>query len=177
MNFRTILTVLIPLFVLGVSEASAQSSQGGAHVAGAHVAGPSGGSGGAEFEDVVPDKVRGVLSISVCSGDLIDSIQMTVLNRFREMVIYAKHGGDGGSCQTLVLSSGEFITEISGRSGQFVDSLVIRTNLGAVLTAGGTGGSLPFRYTAANDRVQIVGFMGRSGDFLDAFGVVYRQLY
>jgi hypothetical protein len=47
-----------------------------------------------------------------------------------QLVLGDRHGGDAGDETIIALNAGEFITEISGRSGQFLDSLTIRTNQG-----------------------------------------------
>lgn len=65
---------------------------------------------------------------------------------------------------------------MSGKYGNRVDSIVIRTNQGNVLAKGGFGGPGEYKYTA-NAQFSIVGFKGRSGNVIDAIGVVYRQVY
>ena len=64
------------------------------------------------------------------------------------------------------------MTEIHGRSGTFVDSLVIITSTGHTYSFGGGGGPT-FRYVVPPNR-SITGFCGRSGIYIDAIGVVIR---
>jgi len=71
--------------------------------------------------------------------------------------------------QVLNLDTGEYITEISGRSGNIIDRLEIRTNLGKFIAVGGNGGS-PFRFTLPYGS-QVVGFYGGVGGHLHNIGV------
>ena len=81
-------------------------------------------------------------------------------------------GGGGGARKDLLLQPGEYITEVFGRSGDYVDSLTIRTggSRSQTMTWGGSGGSRSFDYKAPPG-TEIVFFWGRSGQYLDAIGV------
>lgn len=68
----------------------------------------------------------------------------------------------------------EFLVEISGRTGPYgvravIGSLVLVTNLHSYGPFG-FGGQIPFR-TSVQDNGSIIGFFGRSGQFLHAIGV------
>ena len=85
--------------------------------------GPSGGQGGNPFsDDGLPFNIA---QINVWSGSYIDAIQLTYGGGSRS----PKHGGNGGSLTTYNIEAGEYITEVFGRYGSYVDLLYISTNL------------------------------------------------
>jgi len=129
----------------------------------------SGGAGGSSFVDMALNGV-GIASISVRSGNLIDSIQLTYRYGNKHIIGLA-HGGKGGKSSTFRLSAGEVITELGGRSGKYVDSLYIRTSKNRVKKWGGKGGGKAYRFTGSKQS-PITGIWGRSGKFLDAIGAV-----
>jgi len=69
----------------------------------------------------------------------------------------------------LNLETGEFITEVSGRVGNLIDRLEIRTNLGKSISVGGNGGS-PFNFSIPYGS-QVVGFYGGVGGHLHNIGI------
>jgi hypothetical protein len=76
------------------------------------------------------------------------------------------------------LSLNEFITEISGRSGQYLDSLTIETNLGTRVAFGGTGGGpvAGYEYPPEKDGSQeVIAFFGASGQLVDRLGIHTRR--
>ena len=75
--------------------------------------------------------------------------------------------------QVFLLDDDEFITGISGRAGDNVDSLVIQTIKQSSPRYGGNGGRIEFSYNAPED-TEISGFMGRAADRIDAIGVLLR---
>jgi hypothetical protein len=75
------------------------------------------------------------------------------------------------------MRSGEFITEISGRSGEFLDSLTIETNQGVRVGFGGPGGGPVEGYEIPPETVgqqEVVAFFGASGDLIDRLGIHTR---
>jgi hypothetical protein len=80
----------------------------------------------------------------------------------------------GPTLSEFNLDEGEFITEISGRYGELVDSVRIHTNLQVSALFGGGGGSADYQYQAPNGS-EICGFVARSGLHLGAIGVLFRQ--
>ena len=154
--------------------------------------GPSGGYGGGPFDGGDFNYLRSAFSlpyptiagnvqiahVTVFSGDYIDSIQVTYAPSPGITGQPGKHGGDGGSRRDLLLQPGEYITEVSGRYGDYVDSLTIRTggSRSQTMKWGGRGGSQSFDYWAPPGS-QIVGFWGRSGDYIDAIGVLMTTPY
>jgi len=71
----------------------------------------------------------------------------------------------------LNFETGEFITEISGRAGDVIDFLEIKTNMNRSIRAGGNGGS-PFSFTKPYG-TQFVGFYGGVGGHLHNIGIIY----
>jgi len=72
-----------------------------------------------------------------------------------------------------VLEQDEFIVEISGRCGNWVDHLTIKTNKGKVLSVGGNGGSEKFNIMPQGQSHQIVGAGGACGGYLHNLYVYY----
>ena len=143
--------------------------------------GPVGGPGGVPFDDLKdlgldPSTMR-IVGLIIRSGQFIDSITPIYLDGGGQLAL-PKHGGDGGLETRFGLRSGEFITEISGRSGEFVDSLTIETNLGARIGLGGLGGGPVEGYELPPDTEgtqEVVALFGASGVFIDSIGIHTRQ--
>ncbi|MEA2572664.1 MAG: hypothetical protein QOI24_4665 [Acidobacteriota bacterium] len=143
-------------------------------------AGPSGGDGGVEFDEhalpgpglTLPAFGLRVSRIRICSGTFVDSIQFTWASG-STVITGQRHGGGGGVCRIHTLAGDERIISIRGRYGRVVDSIVITTNRHRTLpiTAGGPGGAAPFSYEAPPDG-SITALIGRSGDYLDAVGII-----
>jgi len=146
--------------------------------------GPVGGPGGAPFDDLTD------LGLDAATIRIIGLIVRDDKDKFVNAItpIYIdgagnlalpKHGGDGGKEEVpgLGLRSGEFITEISGRSGEFLDSLTIETNLGVRRGFGGPGGGPVEGYELPPDTErpqEVVAFFGASGTLIDRIGIHTR---
>jgi hypothetical protein len=143
--------------------------------------GPVGGSGGGAFDDLtdlgLDAATLRIGGFIIRSGSVIDSITLIYLDGSNGLAL-VKHGGDGGPTETkLGLKPNEFITEISGRTGAFVDSLTIETNLGARVGAGGSGGGPVEGYELPpdTDRPQeVIAFFGASRTVIDRIGIHTR---
>ena len=136
--------------------------------------GPSGGTGGNAFcDDDLPHHAR-VVEVRVFAGQYVDSLQIVYETENGERQSLSKHGGNGGNQNVFTLDEGEYITGISGRYGQYVDSIRIHTNRKTSQLYGGPGGSADYHYEAERG-AKIVGFYGRSGNYIDAIGVVVRK--
>ena len=150
--------------------------------------GPWGGSGGSPFDDreylpyfrgyfmgdvVAPVQIA---RMSISSGSFIDSIQVTYTNNSEILGQPRRHGGGGGSRRDLVLQPGEYIIAVSGRYGDYVDSLTIRTggSRSQIVTWGGTGGARSFNYVAPPG-TQIFGIWGSSGQYVDRIGLLIAR--
>lgn len=139
--------------------------------------GPSGGTGGSPFVDVIPEGAR-IVEVKLWGGKRVDAFQIFYETAGGVRGWLPKRGGSGGKEVTppLQLGRDEYINEIRGRYGDRVDSLVIdletkRDWFG--YKAGGDGGKGEYKYTAPPG-TQIVGFTGRAGKEIDAIGVVLR---
>jgi hypothetical protein len=142
--------------------------------------GPIGGPGGAQFNDLTDLGLDGstmrIAGLIIRSGDFIDGVTPIYLDGGGQLAL-PKHGGDGGLETRFGLRPGEFITEISGRSGEFVDSLTVETNLGARIGFGGSGGGPVEGYEVPPDtdgQQEVVAFFGASGTFIDSIGIHTR---
>jgi hypothetical protein len=133
--------------------------------------GPSGGKGGAVFDEpagFAEAQVNNIAELRVRSGAYIDSIQVVYITP-RQSV---QHGGNGGTLSVFRLEPDEYITVLGGKYGDYVDSLYIQTSKGRNQRWGGSGGNAQFIYRAPKGS-WIGGFLGRSGNYLDAIGVYF----
>lgn len=132
----------------------------------------AGGSGGAAFSDTdVPSGAR-VVQVHIFSGKMIDAVQLQYALPNGQMVMGPRHGGPGGQERIFRIDSDEFITGISGRYGRQIDALQFHTNKRSSEVFGGTGGRQDFNIRTA-DGYQAIGFVGRSGTYVDAIGLTY----
>ncbi len=109
----------------------------------------------------------------------IIGIQAVYLDATNAGLIFGEpHGGTpAGTLDTIALGAGEFITEISGRRSQFLDSLSISTSAGRRFGRfGGSGGNPDYEFPDAGGPQEVLGFFGRSGALIDALGVHTRPL-
>jgi hypothetical protein len=135
----------------------------------------AGGRGGTAFSDSkVPLGAR-VAEVRLWIGDFIDAVQMTYVLPGGRILEGARHGGSGGRPYVFRLETNEYITGISGRYGDNIDSLVIQTNRRTSQSYGGRGGSRNYRISVPAG-YQAVGFTGRAGQYLDAIGLTYASL-
>lgn len=134
--------------------------------------GPSGGMGGSTFTDGLKGDLE-VAEVKVRSKDYIDAIQIIYGDKAGDTSVSDQHGGTGGSPSNFRLEPEEYITEVGGKYGYYIDSLWIKTNQGRTKNWGGSGGEVSFKYIAPPE-TRIVGFFGQAGDFLDSIGVIMR---
>jgi hypothetical protein len=134
----------------------------------------AGGSGGNEFIDDAPPGSR-IVEVLVRGGNFVDSVQMIYDLPGGRLQEAARHGGSGGSAGSFRLEPGEYITGLSGRCGNQVDSLRIHTNRRTSKLFGGGGGEREFRIDVP-DGSQATGFSGRSGLYVDAISLTYARL-
>ena len=151
-----------------------KSSPGGREAAAVytHLFGPFGGNGGGNFWISPPNYSR-LYAMAIRSGTLVDRIQFWYI-RSDGTIYTSGAGGGGGSYYLQYFASGEYIYQVNGRSGAYVNRLSFftrRIGSGAtyrILTFGGTGGS-PF-YASVPAGHQLFGFWGRSGAYVDQIG-------
>ncbi len=136
----------------------------------------AGGSGGTDFVDAdVPAGGR-IVEVRIRAGEYVDSIQMIYSMPDGRPLEAPRHGGEGGRGVSFRLDQGEYIVGLSGRCGQYVDSVRIHTNKRTSELFGGRGGERDFRIDVPDaDDNQATGFIGRSGEYLDAIGLAYAR--
>lgn len=136
----------------------------------------AGGTGGNLFQDdLIPPDAR-ILEVRIASGAFIDSVQLVYALADGRTATSRLHGGTGGQVNPFRLDADEFVIGISGRYGNNLDSLRIHTNKRTSPTYGGSGGRQDFRIDVPQGN-QAVGFIGRSGRYVDAIGLIYGPVY
>jgi hypothetical protein len=107
-------------------------------------------------------RVRGV---RIQSGDLIDRIQILWESEDGTAMDGPFHGGGGGNITNFMLDFDEYIIELKGRYGDFLDSLTIVTNKRESVQFGGSGGIADYSVTlpvgTALQSKMLIGFTGR----------------
>jgi hypothetical protein len=135
----------------------------------------SGGKGGKPFHETIPSSAVQVVGVNVWGGKFIDAIQFIWKNAQGERIEGEKWGGGGGTqCIQLELKDDQYIKSITGKYGRNIDKLVIERSDGSKATCGGGGGQTAFEFIAPEGKA-IWGVFGRSGNFLDAIGVLYKD--
>jgi hypothetical protein len=139
--------------------------------------GPSGGAGGCPRILPIPDNAS-VTGVQIWSGGWIDKITLfyTCPDNTRGSVPMG--GSDGKDRNLFDLQKGETITSLSGTYGRdkrpYVNSLRITTSLNRQYGPWGTEpGPAEFTYNIPPG-TQLAGLFGRSGDYVDALGVILR---
>jgi len=136
----------------------------------------AGGRGGTSFSDTAIPSGAIVSEVHIYSGEIVDSVQLLYTLSDGRTQLSPRHGGTGGNQNTFRLDSDEYIVGLSGRYGEYVDSIRIHTNKRASPLYGGRGGSQDYRIVVASGN-HGVGFLGRSGEYLDAIGLIYSPIY
>jgi hypothetical protein len=136
----------------------------------------AGGGGGSPFSDFAPPSGGRILEIQVFSGERVDAVQLLYELPDGRTALGQRHGGPGGSPNVFRLDSDEYITGISGRYGDQVDSISIQTNKRTSPLLGGNGGKRDYRI-GVPPGFQAIGFIGRSGKYLDAIGLISEPVY
>ena len=132
-----------------------------------------GGGGGTAFTFVEEMNFRFPDSVTLRTGDRLDSVSMT----YGDAVAVA--GGDGGNAQTYTFAEGEYITSMTVSKvkkslfGTYRISYVkLVTNLGNVIEGGKYKSGNSTTYTAP-EGYGIAGFHGHYGDEIDRLGAIY----
>jgi hypothetical protein len=134
----------------------------------------AGGNGGNPFMDERPDQDARITEIRVFAGIFIDGIQAVYALPNGRLFEGAVHGNRGGAPNVFRLERDEYVIGLSGRCGQYVDSLQIMTNRRTSPRYGGAGGKRDYR-VEVDSGYQAIGFFGRSGKYLDAIGLTYIE--
>ncbi|XP_043705202.1 jacalin-related lectin 19, partial [Telopea speciosissima] len=136
------------------------------------VVGPWGGNGGTSWDD---GKYTGVREIKIVYDRCIDSIRVEYDNNGKP-VLSEKHGGTGGNRtanikliypeEHIIAVSGHYCPVVYGGT-PVIRSLAFKTNQRTFGPYGVEEGT-PFTFSMKDDL--ILGFMGRSGWYLDSIG-------
>lgn len=132
----------------------------------------SGGEGGTNFSDVDLPRGSRMIEVHVYAGKYVDAIQALYLLPDGRRLMSPKYGGPGGDKNVFLIDSDEFIVALSGRHGNYIDSIQIHTNKRTFPRLGGSGGSQDYRVDVGTGN-QAVGFIGRAGKYLDAVGLAF----
>ncbi|CAM0901448.1 unnamed protein product [Alopecurus aequalis] len=139
--------------------------------------GPLGGKGGRDVD--IPSQPQRLESVTIRSGDLIDSLSFSYTDQAGMKQTAGPWGGPGGLEETITFGPTETLKKVFGTAGDFegdtvVTSLTLVSNVKtypAFVKATGTPSfSLP-----QWDASVIVGFFGRAGFFLHAIGAYVRN--
>ena len=129
-------------------------------------------TGGAlAFEDLIDRPGFRIASIKVRSAKRVDAIQITYADALGRLYTRPRRGGKGGSARTITLAPDEYVVSISGLARNYksvrIHRLDIVTNRGRKFSFG-QGSGTNFRFSGR----KVIGFFGRSGNELDAIGVI-----
>ena len=124
-----------------------------------------GGDGGDAFSDDLTQSCR-LTRVRIQHGKYVDGIQMSYVTPSGATVDSPYHGGSGGDPAEFSLAANEYIVRVEGRSDKFVDQLTFITSLGNRHGPYGRDGGEAFEVS----NLQVGGFFGRSGRYLDAIG-------
>ena len=136
----------------------------------------AGGRGGSQFADTGISYDARVSEVHIYSGAAVDSVQMLYTYSDGRTQFSTRHGGSGGQQNIFRLDSDEYIVGLSGRYGDYLDSIRIHTNKRTSPLYGGSGGNLDYRVDVASGNYA-VGFTGRSGNYIDAIGLLFVPIY
>lgn len=134
--------------------------------------GPSGGGGGGESSFTLPNRAR-IQSLQIRRGTLVNGIRINYVTNTGVNSSFVA-GATTGTANRINFASNETIRSISGRWGQLLDSLTIRTSVRTYGPFGGSGGTGTFSYPVP-PLYQFAGFRFRSGNVIDAIGLGIRR--
>lgn len=87
-----------------------------------------------------------------------------------------KSKGSTVTSERITFQAGEYITEVSGRSGDRIDSLTFKTNknntFGSYGASAMNGGS---RFTSSSNGKKLLSINGKTGDAMDSINFVWEQ--
>ncbi|QAY80452.1 jacalin-like lectin [Sphingosinicella sp. BN140058] len=139
-----------------------------------------GSPGGAQFDDVESPRTfllagTRLAAIQFRGGGYVDRISVTY-ERADGSSYIREHGGEGGTLlPRYSIAEEQVVRSISGRSGDYVDSIEVRLSDETMISAGGPGGALAFDWTVPEDAV-VLGFRGNAGEVVDRIGLVCVRL-
>jgi len=115
--------------------------------------------------------------VTVRGGSWLDSVRCTWEDE-GDLVKSDNHGGDGGEATVIKLEPGEFLIQVSGvvlkqDDLTVIGSLSFKTTKRTIDPIGETTEGPKFTLDAPPGQ-EICGFQGRSGDYLNAIGMICR---
>ena len=134
-----------------------------------------GGYHGGDVFYCIPNAKDKIHTIIIQADHVIESMKVYYKDPNGKIYLGFDKGGIGTQSPYYIheFKNSEFIKSISGRSGDYLNQISIRTNK-KVFTYGGYGGN-PFDVQVQKG-FQILGFYGRAGDIIDQIGFyVYRR--
>ncbi|KAJ3687900.1 hypothetical protein LUZ61_017064 [Rhynchospora tenuis] len=137
--------------------------------------GPLGGSGG-DVRDMDPSVISRIVKIGIRHGGAIDGIVVHYERNGHEESTDL-WGSEGGELTEISFEANEYIIDVRGHVGTYNDytilkSLRLQTNLRTYGPYGAEEGQYSFDFSVQGG--QIIGFHGRSGQFIDAMGVYVK---
>jgi jacalin-like lectin domain-containing protein len=155
-------------FLLAVNAASFAQQSGSTPIVG--------GPNGTSFSDPEPRQGARILEVYIRVGEHVDSLQFVYGLPDGSSFEGPRHGGGGGATNVFRLDNDEYIVGITGRSGDYIDSIRFITNKRSSPIFGGRGGSHDYNVQVpAGNRP--IGLTGRTGNYLDAVGLTYTSRY
>ncbi|KAL4559457.1 hypothetical protein LXL04_031595 [Taraxacum kok-saghyz] len=144
--------------------------------------GPWGAGVGKPWDDGVFSHVKQVLVYMGESLNVIYGIQFIYAKRDGNSILSEMHGGRLGVCKTKLIGvdgEKEYLTRVSGFYGPVkefgglkgITSITFHTNKKIYGPYGEISGAGYVYFTSTSSPGKVVGFQGRSGDFLTAIGV------
>jgi phospholipase C len=140
--------------------------------------GPSGGDGGNSSN--LPDLPFGghITGLSIYVSSHVDAILVSYVDANGNSGVLPWQGGSNrkGMPSVITFAAGEFITAVSGRYDDYLESFTITTNVKTYGPYGPTGktGGTTFSY-AVWAGYDLIGFFGQAGTTIDALGCVLRS--
>ena len=128
------------------------------------------------WEDPIKSHIPYIVNIKrivISHGQSIDSIQVDYELLWGDILQGDKHGGDGGSADTIELEEGEVIIQVHAKTSDVYLDQISFTSLkldGTYVTHGPYGNTQgPEQSVSVYGKV--IGFYGNGGDVLDALGI------
>lgn len=133
-----------------------------------------GGSGGTAFHDNLTT-VGHAVRVNIRANEYVEAIQFVWVDEEGTTHFPGHvHGGKYGTLESFDLEDGEFINEIEGRSGDYVDQLTFKTNRGRTHGPyGGNGGNGGTPWSMSG--IHVDGAFGSAGEHLDSIGFYKRR--
>jgi hypothetical protein len=138
-------------------------------------AGPAGGNGGDAFLDKrLPQGAR-VVGVKIRHGDYIDAVELLYKAADGNIESLGRHGTEGGEESIFMLDKDEYIKGITGTTGDYLVTLTIVTNKRKSEKYGGAAGDGANKFNLVTPDVEVVGFYGRAGAFVDQIGIFLHK--